>query len=312
MSHTKTRGGNLRAIMGLLIGAIALIGAACVPPDEGGGSGSTTTSTTTTTSVAPDVIETLDAVDLEWTLSREMNNGAYNGQANWWSAGATDGTSATYNATDGDVTVLKQNAAGTFVEIGSEPAVDWSNRLKNGQGATVTPFNPELFLGQKLVLSNGEGTHNLTTGAITVAWEGTFSVNFYGTVLPFWLSDFELTVDANGVGQLTATIQGYGSSIDNPDERELLEPQAGVVVADLPNVDVSNGSFTANAAYIGTEYLGGDQTPLNESSPAFWGSWPQSFVEYQELIGAAPYYYSSGGTADALKPQDPISVDLGA
>lgn len=310
MTVTKQRGGNLRVIIGLLLGAFALIGAACTPPDEGGGSTTTTSTTTTTTIVDPEPdIETLNDVSLEWTLSREMDNGAYNGETNYWSAGVTDGTEATYLAADGDVNVLKKNADGDYVALNSEPAVNWSNRHNDGTGARVTAFNDK-FLGQLFVLNNGEGTLNHDTGELEVAWEGTLSVNFYGTVLPFWLSDFKLTVDSEGVGQLTATMQGYGSSIENPDVRVLLDPQENVVVADLPSVSLEGNSFSAPTAYIGTEYPGGGQTPEDEGNPANWGSWPQSFVEYQEQIGAALYYFSSGATADRLKPQEPISVTL--
>ena len=49
-------------------------------------------------------------------------------------------------------------------------------------------------------------------------------------------------------------------------------------------------------------------------APSHWGSWPQSFVNFQNGTGLGTYWYSSGGAADAKKPQDPVSVSytLGA
>ena len=45
-------------------------------------------------------------------------------------------------------------------------------------------------------------------GSATVEWDGSYSVNFYGGLAPFTLSDPVLTVDDAGDGELTADLVG--------------------------------------------------------------------------------------------------------
>ena len=126
--------------------AAALTAAACAPEP-------------TAPPVGPGTVKTVSNATFEWTISREVDNGALNGQPNYWSAGQSDSTSATYTATNGNVTVLKKNASGTFVPIGSEAAVSWANKNKDGSGNTVTATNA-FYLGQKVRYTGGTGTVN--------------------------------------------------------------------------------------------------------------------------------------------------------
>lgn len=41
----------------------------------------------------------------------------------------------------------------------------------------------------------------------------------------------------------------------------------------------------------------------------YWGSFPKSFVDFQQTTGLGAYWYSSGGAADPYKPALPITVD---
>lgn len=283
-------------LVAVALATVAALGAACTPP--------------------PSETRTVSDATLEWTISREADNGAFApGQVNYWSAGRSDSTEATYVATDGDVTILKKNASGTYVPIGSESAVSWANRNRDGAGNVVTATN-SFHLGQKVRISNGTGTVDSATGEATIEWDGTFTVNFYGQYVPFWLSDLKLTVDASGKGTLTATLGGYASDMSDPDVRVALPDTPNVVVAEIPNVWGSGtketGFTNAPTAYVGTavEVPAGlvPQLPKDAANSAFWGSWPQSFVDFQQATGLGAYWYTSGGAADPKKVQDPISV----
>lgn len=296
---TQTRSARLRrsfAGAGLAL-ALSAVATACPPVDGGGGTGSTTSTT------APSGVETLNNVAFEWTVSEEANTGAFNGQCNFISAGKSDGSAADYAATNGDATVLKLNAANAYV-----PISDYATRCKDRNGVTVTATGP-YRLGQKVRFTGGDGTYNPANGATTVQWTGTFTINFYGTLVPFWIVNPKLVVNANGTGQITATLGGYASDISDPNNRELLPDTANVVVANfsgIANDDVE--TFTATPAYAGVVY-NSPNTPQNRVI-AGWGSWPVSFASFQEQTGLGAYWYTSGSSADARKAPAPFAFDL--
>ena len=85
------------------------------------------------------------------------------------------------------------------------------SEVKDGAGNNVTATNAN-YLGQKVRYTGGTGTVNTTTGAATIQWSGTFTVNFYGPLVPFWITDPKLTVTPNGSATLTARMGGFASS----------------------------------------------------------------------------------------------------
>jgi hypothetical protein len=304
--HMTTTRRTRTLVLAVLTAAFGLA-AACVP---------TTPPASTTTTTAAATVKTVSNATFEWTVSKEANNGAFApGQVNYWSAGQSDSTSATYVPSNGNATVLKKNAAGTYVPIGSESAVSWTNRNRDGAGNVVTATNA-FFLGQKVRFANGTGTVNTATGVASIQWTGTFSINFYGQYVPFWITNPKLTVNAAGKGTLTATLGGFASDISTPDVRTPLPSTPNVVIAELPDVyasgAVSTGFANAPTAYLNTAITvpadGTPQVAKTSANASFWGSWPQSFVNFQQATGLGSYWYSSGGAADDEKPQDPISV----
>jgi hypothetical protein len=245
--------------------------------------------------------ESVTDATFEWTVNEESNTGAFNGQCNFMSGGQSDGYAATYRATGGNATVLKLNAAGTHV-----PVSDYATRCKDRNGTTVTAGGTAR-LGQKVVFTKGTGTVDPATGAASISWTGTFSINYYGTLTPFWFSDPTLTVGADGKGVVTATIGGYSSSIENPEVRELIDPIPGVVIANLSGVESDNRTgLVATPAYTGVAYDSAE-APQIRAFPG-WGSWPVSFVQAMERLGLGPYWYTSGGAADVRKAPAPIVV----
>jgi len=306
MRHVTTR----RVLAAAWLALTAALVGACVPPDAG------PPASTTSTTQPGSTVKTVTNATLEWTISREADNGAFApGEVNYWSAGQSDSTEATYVATNGNATVLKRNASGAYVPIGSEPAVSWANRNRDGAGNVVSATNA-YYLGQKVRYTNGTGSVDTATGVATIQWTGTFTVNFYGRYVPFWIVNPKLTVDANGKGVLTASLGGYASSLENPDVRTPLPQADDVVLAELPDVyssgSVATGFPSALPNYLGTVVTTPAEAPQAPQSPtnaAYWGSWPQSFVDFQQHTGLGTYWYTSGGSsADAKKPQEPISV----
>ena len=283
-----------------LLAVAALAVAACAPEP----------STPTPTTAPSGTTKTVSNATFEWTISKEANNAAFApGQVNYWSAGKSDSTQATYVPTNGNATVLKKNAAGTYVPIGSETAVNWANKGKDGAGNTVTATNA-FFLGQKIRYTNGTGTVNTATGAATIQWTGTFTVNFYGTYTPFWIIDPKLTVDPGGAARITATVGGIASDMDDPTIKVTVPDTPNIVLAEF--ADVYSGGNATSGWTSPTKYLGTVITPPAGQSPqvggANAGSWPQSFVNFHGTTGTGSYWYSSGGSVDANKPQDPVSV----
>ena len=246
----------------------------------------------------------LTGATLEWSVNDESNTGAFNGQCNFMSAGESDGTSTTYRSTDANATVLKATSTG-----GHAPVADYSSRCRDANGVTVTAGGTAR-LGQKVRYTNGTGTVDPVTGEVMIAWDGTFSVNFYGQLVPFWFSDPVLRVDADGRGTVTATIGGYASSLDNPDVRELIQPVPGVVIANLSGVASAGSSgFVVTPDYLGVQ-VDDTATPQIRAFPG-WGSWPVGLVQVMERLGIGSYWYTAGGSADGRKPPAPMTVLYG-
>ncbi len=292
-----SRRGPRRLVAVVATAIVGLVTAACIAPSP---------------PKPPATQVKLTNATLEWTVSREADNGTFApGEVNYWSAGQSDSTAATYVATNGNATVLKKNAAGTYVPIGSESAVSWANRNRSGDGTIVTSSSSN-YLGQKVRFTGGTGKVDTATGKATIQWTGTFSINFYGRYVPFWIINPKLVVNSSGVGTLSAKVGGFASSLDDPDTRTPL-PTSNVVLADLPAVAGANTTgFTAATAYLGTTVTppapAGPQVAKTPANQGFWGSWPQSFVNFQAATGLGAYWYTSGSIVDSKKVQEPIVV----
>ncbi|GAB3617418.1 hypothetical protein GCM10027416_19750 [Okibacterium endophyticum] len=237
---------------------------------------------------------TLDGVTLEWFGSEEIQGVPPAGGSNFFSAGTSDGTESGYRATDGDVSVIHRTADGT------ETPASWETR------AVQTKEDADAVQLVRL----GAGTATLAAdGSGSIAWSGSFSVNFYGGMVPFTLTDPVLTLDERGGGTLTADLGGYASSQDNPGQKTPLAPVADVVIATFSGVtvDIEHG-FTVTPDYQGVELSVPDDQTAQDRTGAGWGSWPQSWVDVHFLTGLSSYWYSSGGAADPHKAPAPFTV----
>lgn len=246
---------------------------------------------TLTVARAPETAGT--GVVLDWVGSGELQALSPARTPNYFSAGTSDGTRATYKNVDGDALI------GRRTETGSEIAATYDTRdahVKQG--------------GQQFVrLSNGTAALD-AAGVGTISWNAAWTVNFYGGLVPFTVSNPRLTIGADHKGTLVADLTGFGSSMENPNEKVPLAPVKDVVVSTFSSAEVTNGTLRITPDYAGVTFdvpSGSDATPQVRDA-AGWGAWPQPFVNFHFLTGLTSYWYSSGGTADPLKPPLPFTV----
>ncbi|MGO3886609.1 MAG: hypothetical protein ACTJHU_09965, partial [Mycetocola sp.] len=168
-----------------------------------------------------------------WEMSDQYQGGnPANTTCNYFSAGEQ----TAYSAEQGNVQIVHSSGSGLRLA---------SDKTKC-TGSTSGSYR------QLMLLTAGQGSANTQTGEATIAWDGTVMANAYGGLVPWSLSELELHVDASGAGELTATLGGYGSSMENPDELTPLDPTP-VTLATFPSVSVSDGVLTATPDYAGVE-----------------------------------------------------------
>ncbi|MFK4483955.1 hypothetical protein [Curtobacterium sp. AB7] len=256
---------------------------------------------------APANAASADVTDasLSWSLSNEANAGAYFGGCNFLSAGVAgnSGASAPWTATNpspgyaasaGNVSIAYPKTAGGT----STPT--FATKCQAGDGATVRPGTTTAGV---LTLAAGTGTVDAAGGTADIAWDGGFTVAFYGGLTYWSAEDPELHVAADGTGELTATVSGYAASRDGGSWAPLT-PRT-VHLATLTDVDVTSSGITVSPDWQGVEPA--SATSLNKTN-ADWGSWPADFVDFQNETGQSSYWYTSGANDAAAKKPQPISI----
>ena len=171
--------------------------------------------------------EVYTGVVLEWTGNLELQSAPPAGGSNYFSAGVSDGSESTYLASDGDVAIVQLSSAG--VESPASYATRAAHVSGGGQAAQIVR------------LSDGRA-ELAADGSAVIAWEGSFSVNFYGGLVPFTVTDPVLTVAADGTGTLRADLAGYSSSLANPEEKTPVAPMADVTMSTFDGVTIDTAS----------------------------------------------------------------------
>ncbi|MBF4605699.1 hypothetical protein ITJ60_17575, partial [Curtobacterium sp. VKM Ac-2884] len=256
---------------------------------------------------APANAASADVTDasLSWSLSNEANAGAYFGGCNFLSAGVAgnSGASAPWTATNpspgyaasaGNVSIAYPKTAGGT----STPT--FATKCQTGDGTTVRPGTTTAGV---LTLAAGTGAVDAAAGTADIAWDGGFTVAFYGGLTYWSAEDPELHVAADGTGELTATVSGYAASRDGGSWAPLT-PRT-VHLATLTDVDVTSSGITVSPDWQGVEPA--SATSLNKTN-ADWGSWPADFVDFQNETGQSSYWYTSGANDAAAKKPQPISI----
>jgi len=260
-----------------------------------------------------------DAV-FRWGINNESNNGAFFGGCNFLTAGKAPsaGHSAVFNQTqyaaqgagvDANVRIEKPNAAGDY------QLASWGTKCLTRTGAPVTSSVNSAFTESQVVITGGQGIVDPSKDSATIQWTGSFTVSFYGGLTYWYATDPKLTV-VEGVGTLTATASGYGTDMFDQTKWVELESRE-ITLATLPDVKLTSKGFSTQPAYVGVavDTTGGShqpQTAKTTTNAAYWGSFPQDFVDFQAETGQLAYWYSSGGSQDAAKPALPLHVGYDA
>ncbi|HXH36285.1 MAG TPA: fibronectin type III domain-containing protein [Plantibacter sp.] len=251
-----------------------------------------------------------DAV-LRWGFSNEANNGAFFGGCNFLTAGhipdVGSGTivdQSRYSAQSGDVSIEKPNSAGAY-ELAS-----FATRCLDRSGSTVDSNVTSSFTDSQLVIVGGAGTVDPSTNSGTIRWTGDFSVAFYGG-LTYWYGSNPVLTVVDGVGTLTATASGFGTDMQDQTKWTQIPPRE-IVLATLVGVTMRSDGFTVSPSYVGVKISQGDQVAPNSSNASYWGSFPQSFIDFQSLTGQFSYWFSSGGRQDPGKVALPLTVGFDA
>jgi hypothetical protein len=248
---------------------------------------------------------------LRWGVNNESNNRAFApGTYNFFSAGIVPdpgkgGTTlpeASWKAEDGNVRIEKQKSDGTWA------TATWAGLGTTTAGAAIPSPTSGQFSNHQVVLSNGTGSVDPTTGTATISWDGDFTVLYYSGMSYFTVSDPVLVVTADKA-QLTATAGGFASSMEDQSQWNPLPPTP-VVLADLPRAEVDLAAadgFASTPAYLGVAW-----TPPADEPAQVGGQWkgafPASFLGFLSGAGTAGYWYSTGGATDAYKPALPLTV----
>lgn len=248
--------------------------------------------------------QTIEGATLTWGINQEAGSGAFApGTCNFLSAGAAGNTGSSrvwteadgfYKSSEGNVSIIKDGPNGSTM------TPSWSTKCQTGDGSTVsTGTGANLKVSNnKIVFTQGEGTVDVAAGTAEISWEGSFTSAYYGG-MTYWIgSDPSLTVNSDGTAQLKATATGYAADMNDTSKWSKLNPTE-VTLANFTGVSVDDDGFVKIPDYLGVLAPAG--VP-QVTGGAYSGSFPADFVEFQELVGQAPYFYSSGGAADSRKP----------
>ena len=244
----------------------------------------------------PGATATVTDVTLQWGVGNEIQHQPPAGGSNYLSAGTSDGSESTYSTEDGNVSVAIVDPA-IAQDPGTAPTYDKRNAfLKDGKQQVVR-------------FKQGKGTLG-ADGSAHIDWEGAFSVNFYGGMVPFTITNPTLDVDNNGIGTLTADLSGYGSQMDDPTHKHEVAPRERQTIATFSGVKITpEGVITIDPDYSGVEVeVTGDATPQNRTALG-WGAWPQNMVDFQLDTGLSSYWYTSNPDEPAGK-KAPLTLGL--
>ncbi|MGW4729877.1 hypothetical protein ACWEQC_11990 [Streptomyces shenzhenensis] len=240
---------------------------------------------------------------LEWGVNNIYQGGnPANSGCNFFSAG----TQQEFRAEQGDVRIIHR-----FPD-GSAQGISDATKCIPSAGSQ---------LNQRVLFGNGTGTANSTTGEATIHWTGAFTANAYSGLVTWYLKNPTLTVAEDGTGTLTATSGGMGADPDNPTEQDPV-PARQVTVATFDQVRVDATTGPDGGVRISPEYAGVDYFPLVDGvrstasaisaevkkSKPDWGSWPESFVDFQYETGLSSYWHTSGLSGDPDKPPFDLAV----
>ena len=250
-----------------------------------------------------DTIE-LTGAELRWGMSNEANNAAHApGTWNFFSAGKIPDPGNGFTAmkredwaqSADDVEIKKWDGS-------AYQDATWEGLSTDSEGEKITNAGSGRYSNHQFVFSGGVGTAAADGSTAHIEWDGDVSVVFYSGYSFFYLSDPVLDV-ADGKGTITATLSGFGGSREDPDVWEPIDERT-VTIADLPGLSLTGDGFTATPAY--------DDVKVSTASCPNTGSFPKSFIDFQEDVGTAAFWCKSGSGTDAAKKALPVTISFDA
>ncbi|MFB2585273.1 cell wall-binding repeat-containing protein [Herbiconiux liukaitaii] len=307
MHRSHTRGRAAAALATGITAAVALSALTALPATAATSTTTADATAPTATAAAAVTAGTVSDAVFQWGVSNETGNRAFApGTFNLLGAGKIPKTSAAdtivesdWKATDGNVVLQKKQADGSYATS------TWAGLTTDSAGVPILSPTAKRYSENRVTIAAGTGTVDTETDTAEISWDGDFTVAFYSGMTQFYVSDPVLDV-ADGSGTVTATLSGYGSDMDDPSKFVTL-PDTEVVLADLSGVDVTETGFTIDPDYLGVSVTAPAGGSPQVTDSAYFGSFPQSFVDFQGLTGQSSYWYSSGGSADAAKVALPLS-----
>jgi hypothetical protein len=86
-----------------------------------------------------------------------------------------------------------------------------------------------------------------------------------------------------------------------------------VVLAEIRGADTRAATgFATVPAYLAVAVAGAGQIERTTANSAYWGAFPQSFVDFHRATGQQGYWVTTGGVRDAAKPASAVYVSYDA
>ncbi|RIJ76917.1 Ig-like domain repeat protein [Nakamurella silvestris] len=258
---------------------------------------------------------TVSQAEFSWAVNDESGGGAFFGGCNFLSAGKAGdtGSSRLWSKADG---LYQTEVGNTRIEkltaTGGYQTPTWETKCQDANGKPVKVTTNDSTTGNRVVIAAGAGTIDPVANTAAITWDGSFTVTFYGGLTYWSVSNPALVVRADGSGEVTAVASGFGADMADPSLWVPLTPRT-ITLATLTGARVTAGGLTVQPDYLGVAVNPGTSAPQPARTPddtSYWGSFPQSFVDYQLQTGQAAYWYTSGGARDKAKPAKPITVTV--
>ncbi|MFI9488511.1 hypothetical protein ACIG47_19145 [Promicromonospora sp. NPDC052451] len=265
----------------------------------------------------------LTDAELRWAVSVQAGSESHlAGQCNFLMAGrpGTNGNTGggrlwteadrdLYHGRSGEVRVVRTVGRGADAV---QRTATFGTRCTSPDGRPVS-YSAGRTTGAEVVLTGGTGSRG-ADGSVRIRWDGTFTVVFYGGLVYWWVADPELRLDPNGDGALTGTLGGYGTDQQDMTRWEPLPSRrVQLVTFTERRLDPASRGGHLVPDYCGERVDSGDRVPQLRRDPesGCWGAFPQSFVNYHQLVGEPEFWYSTG-TRDEIKAPANVSVSFDA
>ncbi|MGH1563453.1 hypothetical protein [Mumia sp. DW29H23] len=257
---------------------------------------------------------TVSDAQLRWGVNQEMSNSAFApGTYNMFSAGTVPNpgkggqtlAQKDWRATSGNVRIEKETSAG------GHRLATWSGLGTTPDGQPLGAATNGLLSDHTVVIEGGKGTVDPKKRTATIRWKGTFTALLYSGMSYFTVTDPVLTV-SGGSARIDATLGGYATDRENTSVWKALAPTK-VRLADAAVKSLSNArGFTVTPRFAGVRYDAPAGAVAQQRGVSGWGAFPTSFLRFQEKVGTASYWYTSGASTDRFKAALPITFSYDA